>query len=137
MMPEGAFRKKEVGSIIVYIGTDAPLSPLSLKHIARRASIGVGRGGTPSGNSSGDIFLAFSVANPGQMPHFAPTIGLRAELNGECLDPLYLASVEAVEEAVVNALVAGVDVAAVNPKGLMVRGIDTEELAAIFKREMS
>ena len=133
MMPEGAFRKKDVGSIIVHIGTDAPLSPLSLKHIAKRAAIGIGRGGTPSGNSSGDIFLAFSVANPGPMPHFAPAMRLRSELNNEILDPLYLASVEAVEEAVVNALVAGVDVAAVNPRGLVVRGIDTDRLAALFR----
>ena len=131
--PEGAFRSKEVGSIIVYIGTDAPLSPLSLRHVAKRAAIGIGRGGTPSGNSSGDIFLAFSTANPGPMPHHAPALQLRAELNTEILDPLYLASVEAVEEAVVNALVAGVDVAAVRPKGLIVRAIDTEKLAAMFR----
>ena len=132
-MPEGSFRDKEVGSIIVYIATDAPLSALSLRHLAKRASIGIGRGGTPSGNSSGDIFLAFSVANPGPMPRQSPALMLRAELNNEILDPIYLASVEAVEEAVINALVAGVDVDAVMPKGLTVRAIDTEKLAAMFK----
>ena len=132
-MPEGSFRDKEVGSIIVYIATDAPLSALSLRHLAKRASIGIGRGGTPSGNSSGDIFLAFSVANPGPMPQQSPALMLRAELNNEILDPIYLASVEAVEEAVINALVAGVDVDAVMPKGLTVRAIDTEKLAAMFK----
>ena len=132
-MPEGAFRDKEVGSIIVYIGTDAPLSPLSLRHIAKRASIGIGRGGTPSGNSSGDIFLAFSVANPGPMPHHDAGLIQRTELNNEIMDPLYLASVEAVEEAVVNAIVAGVDVEAVRPKGITVRAIDTERLAAMFR----
>ena len=131
--PEGAFREKEVGSIIVYIGTDAPLSPLSLRHVAKRAAIGIGRGGTPSGNSSGDIFLAFSTANPGPMPQHGPDLVSRVEVNNEILDPLYLASVEAVEEAVVNALVAGVDVAAVRPKGLIVRAIDTERLAAMFR----
>lgn len=133
LMPEGAFRDKEVGSVIVYIGTDAPLSPLSLRHVAKRAAIGIGRGGTPSGNSSGDIFLAFSTANPGPMPHHAPAMQLRAELNNELLDPLYLGAVEAVEEAVVNALVQGVDVAAVRPRGLVVRGIDTDRLAALFR----
>ena len=132
-MPEGAFRAKEVGSIIVYIATDAPLSPLSLRHLARRAAIGIGRGGTPSGNSSGDIFLAFSVANPGPMPQQAGPLQSRPELNNEILDPVYLASVEAVEEAVINALVAGVDVDAVRPKGLTVRAIDTEKLAAMFR----
>ena len=132
-MPEGAFRSKEVGSIIVYIATDAPLSALSLRHLAKRASIGIGRGGTPSGNSSGDIFLAFSVANPGPMPQQAWPLQSRPELNNEILDPIYLASVEAVEEAVINALVAGVDVSAVMPKGLTVRAIDTEKLAAMFR----
>ncbi|MEI6099916.1 MAG: P1 family peptidase [Alphaproteobacteria bacterium] len=131
--PEGAFRDKEAGSIIVYIGTDAPLSPLSLRHVAKRASIGIGRGGTPSGNSSVDIFLAFSTANPGPMPHHGPDLQTRVELNNEILDPLYLAAVEAVEEAVINALVAGVDVAAVRPKGLIVRAIDTEKLAMMFR----
>ena len=133
MMPEGAWREKEVGSIIVYIGTDAPLSALSLHHLAKRAAIGIGRGGTPSGNSSGDIFLAFSVANPGPMPQQAAPLHARSELNTEILDPLYLASVEAVEEAVINAIVAGVDVVAVQPNGLTVRAIDTEKLAAMFR----
>jgi D-aminopeptidase len=58
---------------------------------------------------------------------------LRAELNTEILDPLYLASVEAVEEAVINAIVAGVDVDAFRPKGLTVRAIDTDKLAAMFR----
>ena len=132
LMPEGAWRDREVGSIIVYIGTDAPLSALSLRHLARRASIGIGRGGTPSGNSSGDIFLAFSVANPGPMPQQAWPLQSRPELNNEILDPVYLASVEAVEEAVVNAMVAGVDVEAINPRGITVRAIDTERLTEIF-----
>ena len=134
LMPEGQWRDKEVGSIIVYIATDAPLSPLSLHHLAKRASIGIGRGGTPSGNSSGDIFLAFSVANPGPMPQQAGPLQTRTELNNEILDPIYLASVEAVEEAVINAIVAGVDVEAVMPLGLTVRAIDTEKLAAMFRQ---
>ena len=133
LMPEGSFRQKEVGSIIVYIATDAPLSPLSLQHLARRAAIGIGRGGTPSGNSSGDIFLAFSVANAGPMPQMDGPLVQRQELNHEGLDPIYLAAVEAVEEAVINALVAGVDVEAVTPKGLTVRAIDCERLAALFR----
>ncbi len=134
LMPEGAWRDKEVGSIIVYIGTDAPLSPLSLHHLAKRAGIGIGRGGTPSGNSSGDIFLAFSVANPGPMPQQAGPLLTATFLNNEILDPVYLASVEAVEEAVINAIVAGEDVAAINPMGLTVPGIDTEKLATLFRQ---
>lgn len=133
LMPEGAFRAKEQGSIIVVIATDAPLSALSLRHLARRASMGVARGGTPAGNSSGDIFLAFSTANAGPMPQAAWPLLTKVELNNEILDPLYLAAVEAVEEAVVNAIVAGVDVAAVKPKGLIVPGIDSARLAALFQ----
>ena len=132
LMPERAFRKKEQGSIIVVIATDAPLSPLTLRHLARRAAMGVARGGTPAGNSSGDIFLAFSTANAGPMPQDAGPLLTRVELNQEIIDPLYLAAAEATEEAVVNAIVAGEDVAAVKPKGLIVPGIDREKLASLF-----
>jgi D-aminopeptidase len=131
-MPEGAFRSMEMGSIIVILATDAPLSPLSLRHIARRAAIGLGRGGTPGGNSSGDIFLAFSTADAGPMPQEAPLLLTRQELNPEHLDPLYLAAVEAVEESVVNALVAGEDAPTVKPQGHTVRAIDTNRLRALF-----
>lgn len=132
LMPEGALFSSEMGSIIVVLGTDAPLSSVSLRHLARRATIGVGRGGTPGGNNSGDIFLAFSVADPQPMPQLAGYETTRTELNPEHLDPLYLAAVEAVEEAVVNALVAGEDVPTVKPRGLTCRAIDTAALAALF-----
>ena len=133
LMPEGAFYSAETGSIIVILATDAPLSALSLRHLARRAAIGIGRGGTPGGNNSGDIFLAFSTANDGPMPHYGGPVLTRQELNGEHIDPLYLGAVEAVEEAVVNALVAGEDAPTVKPEGLTCRAIDTERLAALFR----
>lgn len=132
LLPEGAFRSSEMGSIIVVIATDAPLSALALRHVARRAGLGLARGGTPGGNSSGDIFLAFSTADIGPMPQKAGGRVMREELNMDGLDPLYLAAVEAVEEAVVNALVAGVDVPVVKPAGAICRAIDTERLRAIF-----
>lgn len=131
-MPEGAFRSAEMGSIIVVIATDAPLSALALRHVARRAALGLARGGTPGGNSSGDIFLAFSTADIGPMPQKAGARLVREELNMDGLDPLYLGAVEAVEEAVVNALVAGVDVPVVKPQGKICRAIDTERLRQIF-----
>ena len=134
MMPEGRLLETESGSIIVIIATDAPLSGLSLRQTAKRAAIGIGRGGTPGGNNSGDIFLAFSVANPGPMPQHAGPILTKEELNGEALDPLYLATVEAIEEAVINAIVAGVDVPAVKPAGHVCRAIDTAALAAMFAK---
>ncbi len=134
LMPEGRLYETETGSIIVIIGTDAPLSGLSLRATAKRAAIGIGRGGTPSGNNSGDIFLAFSVANPGPMPQHAGPLLTKQELNGEVLDPFYLAVVEAIEEAVVNALVAGEDVPTIKPAGLVCRAIDTAALAALFAK---
>jgi len=135
MLTEGTFRRKETGSIIVVIATDAPLSALSLRHVARRAGLGVGRGGTPGGNSSGDIFLAFSTADIGPLPQQRGAFTERREINNEVIDPIYLAAVEAVEEAIVNAMVAGEDVAAVKPEGLTIRAIDTQRLAALFQKE--
>ena len=132
LMPDGTFRAQEMGSVIVVIGTDAPLSGLSLRQLAKRAAIGIGRNGTPGGNSSGDIFLAFSTANAGPMPSRAFPIATQSALIGEVMDPLYLATVEAVEEAVVNAIVAGEDVPTVKPAGLICHGIDTAHLARIF-----
>lgn len=133
LMPEGSFRKTDLGSIIALVATDAPLSPLYLQAMARRASLGVGRGGTPGGNSSGDLFLALSVADPGPLPQDDGPILTRRELNGEFVDPLYLAAVEAVEEAIVNALVAAESAVAIKPRGHLVQAIDTERLAALFR----
>jgi D-aminopeptidase len=133
LMPEDALYTAEMGSIIVILATDAPLSGLSLRQVAKRAAIGIGRGGTPGGNNSGDIFLAFSTANKGPMPQLSPAILTKQELNGEHLDALYLAAVETVEESIVNALVAGEEVTTVKPAGLMCRAIDHNRLRAVFQ----
>jgi D-aminopeptidase len=133
LLTEDRLLERESGSIIVVLATDAPLSGLSLRQIAKRAAIGVGRGGSPGGNSSGDIFLAFSVANPRPMPQSDTALIDRRELNNEGLDPLYMATVEAIEESVVNAIVAGEDVETVKPRGYTCKAIDTERLAAFFE----
>jgi D-aminopeptidase len=132
LMPDGALFSAELGSIIVIVATDAPLSGLSLRQLSKRAAIGIGRGGTPGGNNSGDIFLAFSTANAGPMPQFADAVLTKTELNIELLDPLYLAAVEAIEESVVNALVAGEEVATIKPAGHTCRALDTNRLREIF-----
>ena len=94
----------EQGSIIIVIATDAPLLPHQLKRIARRASLGLARTGSVSGNGSGDIFIAFSTANVEQPPGSRLLqVGM---LPNERIDPLFTATVEATEEAIVNALVA-------------------------------
>lgn len=131
VMTEGRLLEQETGSIIVILGTDAPLSGLSLRQTAKRAAIGVGRGGSPGGNNSGDIFLAFSTANDFPMPQ-KDAILQRAELNNELLDPFYLAAVEAVEEAIINAIVAGEDAGTVKPAGHVCRAIDSKALAEQF-----
>jgi L-aminopeptidase/D-esterase-like protein len=132
LIPEGALFTGEKGSIIVILATDAPLSGLALRQLAKRAALGIGRGGTPGGNNSGDIFLAFSTANPGPVPQLAPAVSVRHELNIELLDGLYLAAVQSVEEAVVNAMVAGEDVPTVKPEGRICRAIDHDRLRDIF-----
>jgi L-aminopeptidase/D-esterase-like protein len=94
----------DVGSIIVIVATDAPLIPTQLKRMAKRVSLGLGRDGSYSGNGSGDIFIAFSTANPGA----AGFKDVRAVnmLPNEQINPLFLATVQATEEAVINALIA-------------------------------
>jgi D-aminopeptidase len=101
---EHKVRDDDVGSIIVVVATDAPLIPTQLKRVAKRVALGLGRNGSYSGDGSGDIFIAFSTANPGAIGR----TGLHqlTMLPNEQLDAIFLATVQATEEAVVNAMVA-------------------------------
>jgi len=119
---------RERGSIIVILATDAPLAPHQLRRVARRGAIGIGRGGTIGGNGSGDIFLAFSTANPGPMPGDAPSHRTLVMLNDECLDTIYGAAVQAVEEAVLNAMVAARDMGGTAWDEALVPAIDHDLL---------
>jgi D-aminopeptidase len=92
------------GSIIIVVATDAPLLPHQLKRLARRASLGLARTGSTSGNGSGDIFIAFSTANPGASKA-SGLADVKMVANDE-MNPLFDATVQATEEAIVNALVA-------------------------------
>jgi D-aminopeptidase len=133
---QGAYASREQGSIIAVIATDAPLSDAILKGLARRAGLGIARSGSPSGNSSGDIFLAFSVADPMPVPDKAPALITRHSVNWTLLDPIYLAAVQAVDEAVINAIVANADerFAMVKPQGGEVLGIPTADLLAVMAK---
>jgi L-aminopeptidase/D-esterase-like protein len=95
---------EEKGSIIVVVATDAPLLPTQLKRLAKRVTLGLGRTGSVSGNGSGDIFVAFSTANP----HAADPDGVRKidMLPNDRMGGLFQATVEATEEAVINAMIA-------------------------------
>ena len=103
-IPEGARRKNDTGSIIVVVATDAPLLPHELKRIAKRVTLGLGRLGSISGDSSGDIFIAFSTANSGAgLANKPVSVQMLPE---DQIDALFEATIQATEEAVVNAMVA-------------------------------
>ena len=116
-IPEQAGRKQDIGSIIVVVATDAPLIPTQLKRVARKVSLGLGRDGSYSGDSSGDIFIAFSTANPGAVG--AKELHQLSMLPNESLNPIFLATVQGTEEAVVNAMVAAETMTGINDHTLI------------------
>lgn len=126
----------EHGSIIVVLATDAPLSALQLGRLAQRGALGIGRLGGIGGNYSGDLVLAFSVADP------APAVGVLAErpavrsvreLDERHLDAVFEAAIEATEEAIVNALFAARSLSTVKPTGVL-HAIDRAFVASLFER---
>jgi D-aminopeptidase len=117
--PAGPLAGHDVGSIIVIVATDAPLIPTQLKRIAKKVSLGLGRDGSYSGDGSGDIFLAFSTANPGAVG--TKRLHQLTMLPNDSLDPIFLATVQATEEAVINAMVAAETM----------KGIDDHEVIAL------
>ncbi len=126
------FRKdpRETGSIIIVVATDAPLLPHQLERIARRATMGLARNGSYAGNGSGDLFVAFSTANSDAVRSDAANTA--AYLGNDLLDPLFLATVEATEEAIVNAMVAARDMR--GQDGHQVLAIPHDELRAVLKQ---
>jgi L-aminopeptidase/D-esterase-like protein len=101
---EHPVKTRDEGSIVIVLATDAPLLPHQLKRIARRASLGLGRTGSTVSNFSGDLFLAFSTANFPGSPSGGPfQVTMLADEN---LDPLFDATVQVVEEAIINSLLA-------------------------------
>lgn len=121
---------KDLGSIIVIVATDAPLLPHQLKRIATRVALGVGRTGGYSGNGSGDIFLAFSTANP----KTAMTDGtVRVEmLPNPRMNALFVATVQATEEAVLNAMLASETMTGAN--GLRVHALPRDRLMEVMRK---
>ena len=100
---ENPFR--ENGSLVTILATDAPLLPYQLKRLARRGAIGMARTGGMAGNGSGDLFLAFSTANPGAARPKSGVASVQV-LPNDRLDPLFMAAAYATEEAILNALMA-------------------------------
>ena len=123
-------REEDSGSIIIVVATDAPLLPHQLKRVARRVSMGLARDGSIASNGSGDIFNAFSTANPGAAK---PTgVAAVADLPNDRMDPVFAATVEAVEEAIVNAMVGADTMRGAND--VVVRALPHDELKAILKK---
>ena len=122
--------RNDIGSIIVIVATDAPLLPHQLKRIARRVTLGLGRLGSISGNGSGDIFIAFSTANGGARLA-QKSANVQTLSNGQ-MDPLFEATVQATEEAVVNAMIAAKTMTGIN--GHTVEALPHDRLREVLKK---
>ena len=128
----------EQGSIIVIIGTDAPLLPNQLRRLAKRGALGIARTGSSGGHYSGDIILAFSVANDRETnrrgmeePDFLQTMTC---IDDHYLDIIYEAAVQSVEEAIINAMVAAQTVPLIKPAGKFWTAIDHKQLRDIMAK---
>jgi L-aminopeptidase/D-esterase-like protein len=130
LMPEYHAQNQEYGSIIVVVATDAPLLPHQLKRLARRVPMGIAKVGGYAGNGSGDIFIAFSTANSGAGARTG--IQNAAMLPNDQMSPLFLATIQATEEAIVNALVAAETMTGVN--GNTKYAIPHDRLAQVMKK---
>jgi D-aminopeptidase len=118
------------GSIIAIAATDAPLAPHQLRRIAQRISLGIGRTGGTGGNGSGDIFLAFSTANPGAFRRGGPS-SIQMMSNDD-MNGVMDATVDATEEAIINALVAAKTMTGAN--GSTVFAIPHDQVRDILKK---
>jgi D-aminopeptidase len=125
--PRGA--TKDQGSIIIVVATDAPLLPHQLKRLAKRASLGIARNGGIGANTSGDIFIAFSTANKAFRPDSIATVSM---LSNDLISPLFEATAQSVEEAIVNALVAARTMDGAD--NLHVTALPHDRLRAILKK---
>jgi D-aminopeptidase len=125
-----SFSNDDHGSIIVVVATDAPLVAHQLKRVARRVSLGLGRTGSISGNGSGDIFIAFSTANSGAaLPDHVVNLKM---LPNDQIESVFAATVQSVEEAVVNAMIAAETMTGI--ENHRVRALPHDQLQAVLKK---
>lgn len=128
--PSSATKPQGAGSIIVIVATDAPLLPTQLKRLAKRTMLGIGRTGGLGENSSGDLMLAFSTANPGAVS--AKKLATVQMVPNDDMDPLFEAVEEATEEAIVNALVAARTMTGAN--GITIQGLPHDKLVEVLRK---
>ena len=126
----GPVREQELGSIIIVVATDAPLLPHQLKRVVKRAALGIGRMGGIGGNSSGDIFVAFSTANPGADQSSGVTSVQM--LSNEAINGLFSATIQATEESIMNAMVAARDMVGAN--GLRVPALPHDKVRELLAK---
>lgn len=124
--------KQDDGSLIVILATDAPLLPHQLKRLAKRASLGMARTGSLGGNGSGDIFLAFSTANPNAAVGDKQGVASIQALSNNYIDPLLMMSVYATEEAIINSMIAADDMT--GHKGVKAKALPHDELCEILRQ---
>lgn len=124
--------KQDDGSLIVIIGTDAPLLPHQLRRLAKRATIGMARTGSLGGNGSGDIFLAFSTANPGAAHGNEMGLSDIQVLSNDHIDPLFSSVAYATEEAIINSMVAAEDM--VGHRGVSIKALPHEEVQDLLMK---
>jgi L-aminopeptidase/D-esterase-like protein len=120
----------DTGSIIVVVATDAPLLPHQLKRVVKRAALGIARNGGIGGNSSGDIFIAFSTANASAGKE--TSVADVKMLPNDRINPIFMATVQATEEAIINAMVAAETMTGVN--GNTVYAIPHDRLKEVMKK---
>ncbi len=135
--------ERDVGSIIIVVATNAPLVSRQLDRLCKRATLGLGRVGGTSGDGSGDIFVSFSTANPladdigistpgGTSDHASPVAHIDM-LHNDAMDPLFLATIEATEEAIINALVGAETM--VGRNGRVLAALPHDQLRALMQQK--
>jgi D-aminopeptidase len=124
--------KQDDGSLIVILATDAPLLPHQLKRLAKRASLGMARTGSLGGNGSGDIFLAFSTANPNAALGDEQGVASIKALSNNFIDPLLMTSVYATEEAIINSVIAAEDM--IGHKGVSAKALPHDKLQELMQQ---
>ncbi len=123
--------KQDDGSLIVIVATDAPLLPHQLKRVAKRVTLGMARTGSLGGNGSGDIFLAFSTANPQAAHPDEKGMSNIQTLSNDHIDPILAATAYATEEAIINSMIAAEDMTG---HELSVKSLPHDELADVLKK---
>lgn len=132
-MTDNRLNDEEKGSIIVIIGTDIPMLPNQLRRVAKRGTIGISRSGSPGGNGSGDIFMAFSTANEMSIPQQNKKTLQMDFISDEAFDPIYEQTCHAIDEAVINAMVSAESMTTLKPSGKVVEAINHDRLLKILR----